>query len=146
MPRSLEKLLSAAIFGAAAALLATGIASFGHVSGIHYQNVPEWKDYVGTLEQNQLPLGRALQLTQHQKLIREMILQLKRGYLDADRFRSRFQVDILEEWNEQWQAHAEEGMLEIEGDRIALTRKGLLHADGLLPPFFEPEHRGVRYT
>ena len=31
-------------------------------------------------------------------------------------------------------------------DRIELTRKGLLHADALLPAFFEPEHRGVRYT
>ncbi len=26
-------------------LLATGIASFGHVSGVHYQNSPEWDTY-----------------------------------------------------------------------------------------------------
>ena len=37
-------------------------------------------------------------------------------------------------------------MLTIDGDRIELTRKGLLHADALLPPFFEEEHQGVRYT
>ena len=37
-------------------------------------------------------------------------------------------------------------MLTIDGDRIELTREGLLHVDGLLPAFFEPEHRGVRYT
>ena len=41
-------------------LLATGIASFGHVSGVHYQNLPEWKEYIAKLlEENQLPLGRA---------------------------------------------------------------------------------------
>jgi oxygen-independent coproporphyrinogen III oxidase len=34
----------------------------------------------------------------------------------------------------------------VDGDRIALTREGLLRADGLLPAFFEPEHQGVRYT
>ena len=28
-------------------LLATGVASFGHVSGVHYQNLPEWAGYVG---------------------------------------------------------------------------------------------------
>ena len=39
-----------------------------------------------------------------------------------------------------------DGMLTISGDRIELTREGLLHADALLPAFFEPEHRGVRYT
>jgi oxygen-independent coproporphyrinogen-3 oxidase len=128
-------------------LLATGIASFGHVSGVHYQNVPEWKDYLGSLlEDNQLPLGRAYQPTPHQKLIREMILQLKRGYLEADYFRQKFQVDILQQWSDAWQEHAKDGMLVIDGDRIELTRQGLLQADGLLPAFFEPEHRGVRYT
>jgi hypothetical protein len=30
--------------------------------------------------------------------------------------------------------------------RVELTREGLLQADGLLPSFFEPEYRGVRYT
>ena len=37
-------------------------------------------------------------------------------------------------------------MLTMNGDRIELTRKGFLHADALLPAFFEPEHQGVRYT
>src|SRR6187200_952461 len=27
-------------------LLATGVASFGHASGVHYQNLPEWGSYV----------------------------------------------------------------------------------------------------
>ena len=27
-------------------LLATGIASFGHASGVHYQNLPEWEQYL----------------------------------------------------------------------------------------------------
>ena len=27
-------------------MLATGIASFGHVSGVHYQNLPEWEQYI----------------------------------------------------------------------------------------------------
>ena len=27
-----------------------------------------------------------------------------------------------------------------------LTREGLLRVDSLLPRFFEPEHRGIRYT
>ena len=28
-------------------LLATGVASFGHVSGVHYQNLAEWEQYLG---------------------------------------------------------------------------------------------------
>jgi oxygen-independent coproporphyrinogen-3 oxidase len=128
-------------------LLATGVASFGHVSGVHYQNKTEWGDYIGDLlERDRLPLYRAMRPTPHQLLIREMILQLKRGHLDAGYFRSKFGVEILDEWRDEWLSHQGDGMLTIRGDRIELTRQGLLHADALLPVFFEAEHRGVRYT
>jgi oxygen-independent coproporphyrinogen III oxidase len=127
-------------------LLATGVASFGHVSGVHYQNKAEWGEYTSDLEAGKLPLWRAMRPTQHQLLIREMVLQLKKGWLDAGYFRRKFGVEILDEWREVWNEHVSEGMLTIDGDRIELTRDGLLHADALLPPFFEPEHQGVRYT
>ncbi len=127
-------------------LLATGVASFGHVSGVHYQNKADWGDYIADLQAGKLPLWRAMRPTKHQLLIRELILQLKKGWLDAGYFRRKFGVEILDEWREVWSEHASEGMLTIDGDRIELTRDGLLHADSLLPPFFEPEHQGVRYT
>jgi oxygen-independent coproporphyrinogen-3 oxidase len=128
-------------------LIATGIASFGHVSGVHYQNKPEWSQYVGDLlERGELPIGRAMKPTPHQLLIREMILQLKRGYLSREYFQRKFGVDIVAEWSKQWQDHVDEGFVEIDEGEIRLTRAGLLRVDGLLPPFFEPEHQGIRYT
>ena len=127
-------------------LLATGVASFGHVSGVHYQNHAEWEEYLGPLEAGQLPLGRGLKPSTHQLLIREMILQLKRGYLDADYYRRKFGTDILAEWTDAWRQYTADGMVQIGGDRIELTRKGLLQVDSLLPAFFESQHRGVRYT
>jgi oxygen-independent coproporphyrinogen III oxidase len=128
-------------------MLATGIASFGHVSGVHYQNLAEWDQYVRPLlEESRLPLGRALRPTRHQLLVRELILQLKRGFLEAGYFRNKFGAEILEVWAEVWQNYIEDGLLTVKDDRIELTRKGLLRADALLPAFFEPQHRGVRYT
>ncbi len=128
-------------------LLATGIASFGHVSGIHYQNKADMNEYLtDLLERGVLPLGRAMQPTEHQLLVREMILQLKRGYLDRQYFQDKFGVDIVDHWSDEWQQHVADGFARIENGRIELTRQGLLRVDGLLPVFFEPEHRGVRYT
>ena len=128
-------------------LLATGVASFGHISGVHYQNHPEWEGYVGSLlEKNELPVTRALRPTDHQALIREMILQLKKGYLDSSYFQDKFDVDVLKHWEPQWQAYEEEGFLTISENRVDLNRDGLLQVDRLLPNFFEAEHRGVRYT
>ncbi len=128
-------------------LLATGIASFGHISGVHYQNKAEWKQYTGDLlERGTLPLGRAYRPTPHQLLVREVILQLKKGFLDLDYFQDKYEVDILQEFREAFSQHRDDGMLTYDSDRVALTRQGLLNADGLLPAFFEPEHRGIRYT
>lgn len=128
-------------------LVATGIASFGHLSGVHYQNLPEWNDYVGSLmQQGRLPLGRALRPTPQQLLIRELILLFKTGHLDAAAFRRKFGAEILEEWRSVWNEYVEAGYVTIDGDLITLTREGLLHADGLLPAFFEPAAQGVRYT
>ncbi len=128
-------------------LLATGIASFGHVSGIHYQNKAEMNEYLtDLLERGVLPLGRAMKPTEHQLLVREMILQLKRGFLDRQYFQDKFGVDIVDHWSDEWQQHVADGFARIENGRIELTRQGLLRVDGLLPVFFEPEHRGVRYT
>lgn len=127
-------------------LMATGIASFGHASGVHYQNLPELEQYLGSIEAGELPLGRGYLPTPHQKLIREMVLLLKRGYLDRGYFLDKFGVDIVEHWKSVWDRHESDGLVEVGEDQIRLTRDGLLRADSLLPAFFEPEHQGVRYT
>lgn len=129
-------------------LLATGIASFGHISGVHYQNQPEWEQYCGTLEAGELPLSRGLAISPHQQLVREMILQLKKGYLNTAYFHRKFGVNILDEWRETWTGYEEEGLATIDAERsrIELTRQGLLQVDALLPPLFEPQFQGVRYT
>ena len=45
-------------------MFGTGVASFGHVHGVHFQNVDRWEDYVGRmLDRGELPLNRALPVT-----------------------------------------------------------------------------------
>ena len=127
-------------------LLATGIASFGHASGVHYQNLADLEKYLGTIESGELPLGRGFVPTDHQRLVREMILLLKRGYLDTKYFKDKFGVDIISRWQEQWDGYVKDEWATIDGDSIRLTRDGLLRVDAMLPAFFEPEHQGVRYT
>jgi oxygen-independent coproporphyrinogen-3 oxidase len=127
-------------------MFGTGVASFGHVHGVHLQNVDSWEEYVGQLDRGELPLGRALPVTPHQRLIREMILQLKTGSLDAAYFRRKFGTDILTEFGEGFAKLESDGFLARTDAGAQLTRKGLLQADTLLPAFFEPQFRGTRYT
>ena len=127
-------------------MFGTGVASFGHVNGVHVQNVDTWEQYIALLDKGELPLGRALPVQPRELLIREMILQLKTGWLDPAYFRRKFSVDILKEFGEGFDQLAQAGDLTVLEDRIELTRDGLLQVDRLLPAFFEPQYRGTRYT
>ncbi|HMF12241.1 MAG TPA: coproporphyrinogen-III oxidase family protein [Gemmataceae bacterium] len=127
-------------------MLGTGVASFGHVCGVHVQNVDQWEDYVGQLGRGKLPLNRALPVTPRELLIREMILQVKTGRLNDRDFRAKFGTSILDEFAIEFRQLESDGQLKFDGDSVTLTRAGLLQVDRLLPAFFQPEHRTTRYT
>lgn len=129
-------------------MIGTGVASFSHLSGIHFQNAPSWGSYLGNLESDQLPIYRALKPTDDEKLTREMILQLKLGKIRPSYFRAKFNVDILKIYADAYQKLQNDGMLVIksESDEIQLTERGLLRVDSLLPEFYAPEYQNTRYT
>jgi oxygen-independent coproporphyrinogen-3 oxidase len=127
-------------------MFGTGVASFGHANGVHIQNVDRWETYIEMLDRGELPLGRALSVQPRELLIREMILQLKTGWLDADYFDFKFGVYIVDEFATALKRLEQTSDLTIIEDGVKLTRQGLLHVDRLLPEFFEPQHRTTRYT
>jgi len=127
-------------------LIAAGVSSFGHIQGVHYQNLDQLQDYLASVERSELPINRALRPTNHQRLIRELILQMKEGHVSAEPFERKFGVNILKEFAAPLAAQSAKGYLNVSGREVRLTRKGLLQADTLLPEYFEPEHREVRYT
>jgi oxygen-independent coproporphyrinogen-3 oxidase len=127
-------------------MFGTGVASFGHVNGVHLQNLDTWEKYIEALNNNQLPLGRALPVTSRQRLIREMVLQLKTGHLHKDYFQKKFGVEILQVFHAGFQKLHDEGWLEFNNEEVHLTPVGYLQIDRHLPVFFEPEHIGQRYT
>jgi len=127
-------------------MFGTGVASFGHLSGVHVQNEDTWEQYVGKLQSGELPLHRALPVSKSDLLTRELILQLKTGHVQPGYFRDKFGANILEDYASGFDTLEESGyLLESHGD-VKLTRPGLLQIDRLLPAFFEPSYQGTRYT
>jgi oxygen-independent coproporphyrinogen III oxidase len=128
-------------------LAGIGVASFGHVNGVHLQNEDKWEGYSAALERGQLPLARAYRPTDEERLIRELVLQLKRGRIRPSYFAEKYGVDVRERFARQWQQLAGDAALAHLGDdSIVLSRGGLLRVDVLLRHFFLPEHVSVRYT
>jgi len=127
-------------------MVGMGVASFSHVQGVHYQNVDTWEDYLERTSRGELPIARALPVPHHQRMIRELVLQWKLGRMKPAYFQQKFGVDVAGEFASELTALESEGYaLHANGD-WRLTRAGLLRVDALLPRFFEPQFRNIRYT
>jgi len=128
-------------------LAALGVASFGYLNGVHMQNLDTWEAYTAAIEHGELPLGRAYRPNADERVIRETILQFKRGAIRPSYFAAKFGVDVHARFADAWASLRADGFLAPGADdRITLTREGLLRVDMLLQRFFLERHRGVRYT
>jgi oxygen-independent coproporphyrinogen III oxidase len=131
---------------AGADLLGMGVASFGHIGGVHYQNQHDFDPYVTALQRGELPVYRALTPTHEERYIREFILQLKLGKVSRDYFTKKFGADPLQQFAGPIQTLKDWGFLSAEGDAILLNREAMLQVDRLLHEFFLPQHKNVRYA
>jgi oxygen-independent coproporphyrinogen-3 oxidase len=127
-------------------MFGTGVASFGHINGVHIQNVDTWEQYIEKLNADQLPLGRAFPTSERERLIREIVLLLKTGHLDVPYFRTKYGVDIRDEFRAAFDKLQREGWLTVNGESIDCTPDGLIQIDRHLPAFFDPQYNSSRYT
>ncbi len=124
-----------------------GVASFGHVNGVHVQNKDTWEAYSESVLRGELPLARAYRPTPEERMRREFILQLKLGRLRPAYFAEKYGADVLATFASQIASLRNEGYVaDATPERLALTREGLLRVDSLLPRFFLPQHTNIRYT
>ena len=131
---------------AGADLMALGVASFGHLGGVHYQNQADVGPYMREVDAGRLPIYRAYETDAEEQLVREFILQLKLGQVSAAYYQNKYGVDVREKFKAPLRYVESEGFLEVDGDRIRLSRDGMLQVDRLLHEFFLKHHRDARYT
>jgi oxygen-independent coproporphyrinogen-3 oxidase len=128
-------------------LVPLGVASFGHVGGVHMQNLDRWETYSRAIKEGHLALNRAYRPSADERLIREFVLQLKRGAVTPSYFREKYGVNVLDRFSDALASLGTDGFLsQSTPEIVALTRDGLLRVDVLLRRFFLPEHLEVRYT
>lgn len=127
-------------------LLPVGVASFGHLGGIHLQNQADIAPYIETIERGDSAIFRAYATSPDERFIREFILKLKLGSVKPSYYQAKFGEDVLTRFAPQLGWVQDEGFAVLGPDEIRLTRDGLLQVDRLLHEFFLPHHRSARYT
>lgn len=127
-------------------LLSAGVASFGHFGGVHYQNQADVGPYMTQVDSGDLPIYRAYKTDNEERFIREFVLQLKLGMTTPSYFTKKYGIDPLERFPNELKKLQEDGYFNVDGDRITVSRDGLLQIDRLLHGFFLEHHRDARYT
>ena len=127
-------------------ILSVGVASFGRLNSVHYQNQHEFDPYLAAVSRGELPVFRAYVPPEDERLIREFILHFKLGRNSVSHFQKKFGVNVLERFATPLQRLKDWGFLTIEGDELKLNREALLEVDRLLHEFFLPQHLTNRTT
>ena len=122
-------------------MIGLGVASFSHVGGSHFQNEHDWGPYLKKIGEGKLPIYRALTPTPEERMIRELILQMKLGTVDIPYFQDKFGMDVRSRFAGPFGHLKEQGFLKVDGSVLSLSRDGLLQVDRLLHEFFLPQHK-----
>jgi oxygen-independent coproporphyrinogen III oxidase len=127
-------------------LLPIGVASFGHLGGIHLQNQADIQPYIETIERGESAIFRAYATSPDERFVREFILKMKLGSFKPSFYKNKFGEDVMTRFASQLGWMRDEGFATFGDDEVKLTREGLLQVDRLCHEFFLPHHRHARYT
>ncbi len=124
-------------------MVALGVASFGHLGGIHYQNLTHIDQYCDTVESEGSVVRRALLTTDEERFVRELILQWKLGLVRPSYFQEKFGIDVLARYTEVFEEWSASGDLIVGKDELKLSLAALLRVDSMLYRFFLPQHQDL---
>ena len=124
-------------------MLGLGVASFSHMQGVHYQNETRIENYQKRVADGEIPLYRGLKTTHEERMLREFILRMKKGFVDRRELAAKYGEDVGERFAAQLERLQADGWLRSDVAGIRLTRDGLLRVDELLHRFFLPEHQAA---
>jgi oxygen-independent coproporphyrinogen-3 oxidase len=108
---------------------AYGASAFGELGTWLYQNTNDEEKYMSRLEAGDLPVNRGHRLTSLEQMIRTLLLEMKLLTLDLGKFRQRFGFPLESMCKEAVDKMVDEGFITVNGESLALTRKGILYGD-----------------
>ena len=88
-----------------------------------------------------LPVERAYRLSQSEELVRAVVLGLKWGAVDRERFGAAYRRYFLPRFAEPLCSLDREGWATVTPAGVRLTRAGHVRVDSLCRRFYLPRHR-----
>lgn len=113
-----------------------GAGAHSYVDGARRSNIYPVNKYINQCLQGIMPIAGKDELSKKEKMEEEMFLGLrKKEGVNISRFVEKFGDNPLELFSEEIEDGTNKGMLEIRGNNIALTRRGMLLGNEVFQSF-----------
>ena len=122
-------------------VIGVGPSAASYVDGVRWRNVPDTGEYtrrIGAGESTAVDVERLSPLERAGETAM-LALRMTAG-IDCRRFEEATGFDPRRLFSEVVSRHADAGRLVAQGDKIALTREGMLVADSVMSDFLSPEN------
>jgi oxygen-independent coproporphyrinogen-3 oxidase len=116
-------------------LISVGSGVFSYLNHHQYYNYPDIKKYIESLQENELPVWKGIQLSKKERLARAMVLGMKSGVLNMENLGKQFDLKIFNHYKSKLQKLESLNLIEINNDEIILSKKGILFADEIAVQF-----------
>src|SRR5262249_23114891 len=104
-----------------------GVSAHSYNGRERYWNVPSTHDYISRIEQSGQAVADRIRLDGEDCAKEALMLRLRLTEgVDLPQFQARYDLDIQNEYKEQFEELGEAGLIEPFGDRLKLTRRGIL--------------------
>ncbi|MBM7637070.1 radical SAM family heme chaperone HemW [Streptococcus saliviloxodontae] len=112
-----------------------GAGASGYVDGVRYRNRVPIQHYLKAVEEGNARLSEE-HLTKEEMMEEEFFLGLrKKSGISKTKFETKFGLSFEERYGEIVSGLVADGLLQVEGDRIRMTKKGLFLGDNVAEQF-----------
>lgn len=124
-------------------LIALGESSFGYADGHLYQNCNPYRPYIKVVNDGQVPIACAYELTKREQMAGYMVMGMKLLGIPREDFRTLFGEDPVEAFPAEVRYLEAQGVLTVEQDTIRVTQHGCNYADSYLRVFYPSEYASM---
>jgi oxygen-independent coproporphyrinogen-3 oxidase len=118
--------------------LGFGCAAHSTVGADRWENIGSVPEYVARMERGASPESARRRLSRREQLEDALFMALRLADgVELDRVRTRYGVDVWQEWGERLTPFERAGLLVRDDRRLRLTRKGMLLASSVMTTFLE---------
>jgi oxygen-independent coproporphyrinogen III oxidase len=116
-----------------------GCGAHSTVGHTRWNNVAGTAEYVTRLEHDASPVAARRVLSPREQVEEALFMELRLADgVRVGRIRQAYGVDVWAEWGHRLAGFVEVGLLRYDGERLRLTRKGMLLANEVMSAFLEP--------